>query len=210
MDNMNQIDFPDLTILGTPPEAFIKAMRVASTNLHQFFRPIFGENSKTSCVLSSLTLRDFLFQAGFRDVEVRPVKTIMKAVRGGEELNSVGIGYSHGGKADIGRWTGHMVVCSPSLNYVIDTTLFQAKRDAWPFLPGMMAVPIHNQQTIQEIFGLKTITGFKITVPEDDYSFEIIWLDDPTNTKWKEAPDTSKRRREPVVQKLTAALARAA
>jgi hypothetical protein len=206
MTDFGQIDLPQLTIFGSPEDRLVDAMKIVSSHLHQKFQPIFGEISKNSCVLASLTVRDFMFRAGFRDVVVRPVRVLMRASRGGKEVNSVGVGYQHEGKGDPRRWAGHMAVYSPSLNYLIDTTLFQAQRKDWPFLPGMIAVPLRNTSSDQVIFGLKPITGMSIDIPDDDYSYEIVWLDDPKNNTWKTAPDTSKRRRKPVVNAMLDAL----
>jgi hypothetical protein len=209
MTDFGQIDLPQLTIFGSPQDRFVAAMKIVSSHLHQGFRPTFGEISKNSCVLASLTVRDFLFRAGFRDVVARPVRVLMRASREGKELNSVGVGYQHEGKGDPRRWAGHMAVYSPSLNYLVDTTLFQAQRKDWPFLPGMIAVPLRDSPNDQVIFGLKPITGMSIEIPEDNYSFEIVWVDDPKNNTWKNAPDRSKRRREAVVEAMLSAFATA-
>jgi hypothetical protein len=202
MTEFKQLDLPQLTIFGTPDDRFVAAMKVVSSHLHQLYRPIFGEISKNSCVLASLTVRDFLFRAGFRDVELRPVRVLMRATRDDKELNSVGVGFSHGGNSATGRWEGHMAVYSPSLDMLIDTTLFQAQRDQWKFLPGMIAVPLRPAVGQQKIFDLDPITGLNIDIPEDNYSFESVWLDDPKNHSWKDAPDRSKRRREGVVNAM--------
>jgi hypothetical protein len=202
MTEFKQLDLPQLTIFGTPDDRFVAAMKLVSSHLHQLYRPIFGEISKNSCVLASLTVRDFLFRAGFRDVELRPVRVLMRATRDDKELNSVGVGFSHGGNSATGRWEGHMAVYSPSLDMLIDTTLFQAQRDQWKFLPGMIAVPLRPAVGQQKIFDLDPITGLNIDIPEDNYSFESVWLDDPKNHSWKDAPDRSKRRREGVVNAM--------
>lgn len=158
-------------------------------------------------MLSSLTVRDFLFHAGFRDAEALPVKALMRAEQDAKQLHVVGVGFSSATSDQKDRWAGHMAVVVPSLNYLIDTTLFSAKRPQWDFLPGMLAVPIAQDDEEKRHFDLKAITGFRVSVPDKDYEFRIVWLDDRQNTLWKRTPDTSKRRRERVVSRMLDVLA---
>ncbi len=210
MSTPGQIDLPQLTIFGEPEDRFVAAMKIVSAHLHQRFLPICGEASKYSCVLSSLAVRDFLFRVGFRDAVLSPVRTIIRAERGGKELKTVAIGYQDATTVKANHtWAGHMAVCIPSLNYIVDSTLFQAQREAWPFLPGMLAVPLHDAERTRDIGGFKSISGMMFSNPDDEYVFDIIWLDDPKNTAWKNSPDTSKRRREGVVQAMTSAFLKA-
>jgi hypothetical protein len=156
--------------------------------------------SKESCVLCSLTVRDFLRRVGF-DANVRSVATIMRATQDDKELHSLGIGSPEDPRvAPEGYWTGHMVVLVD--RYLIDTTLYRARRPAWPDLAGMMALPIAAPQERGQLYGLDVITGATIG-GDDGYQFDIAWLDYRKNRSWRRGPDARDRgRREPVVRRM--------
>lgn len=201
--------FGDMQIVGEPSAKLIKALAVIAFKLHKHFNDekwgIDPGKSKRSCVLSSLATRDFLFKIGFRDAELTPVFLLIGAKdKDGNDIHSLGIGrvdmkeVRQNSNAGTG-WSGHMVVSIPSEGFIVDTTLFQAQRDAWPDLPGMMAVPLMRDE--EPFWGLYPIAGLGAE-GDDGRNVSMIWLDQPENNLWKRAPDNSKRRRENVVAKL--------
>lgn len=196
---------PDMMVSGTPPAKLAKALAVIADALHAEFeatRQIAPDKSKESCVLSSATVREFLFRIGFRDVEVRPCFAFMRAFRGDTELHSMGIGQDGiDGERDPhrpGYWRGHMVAVVPSAGYLIDTTLFRAAtRPAFAGLPGMFAVPLLDlPPDVGEvrIRNLRPLAFEKMQRPDDEsVTLDLFWLDQPENRSWKAGPDYQRR-----------------
>ncbi|TLX15798.1 hypothetical protein [Rhizobium sp. MHM7A] len=196
----------DMLVCGKPPLKLTKALVVISEMLHQtWFDMLEGsEISKGSCVLSSLTVRDFLFQAGIHDAVVEPVFTFMEAQQDGVMIHNLGIGKPDEPPSSPTHWAGHMVVVSREAGYLIDTTLYPAQRPQWPDLPNMIAVPLNGDGTV---FGeFDALAGLQIPRDETGYSFDIAWLHTPTNVGWKRAPDVGnqRRKRKLVVEKMIA------
>lgn len=191
----------DMLVSGAPRPKLLKALAVVAEYLHPLYNQeprIIKDISKESCVLCSLTVRDFLFKIGFPDAEVRPVFFAVRAYKGTEELHSLGIGNPDlRVQGDPERWQGHMVVHLPSDGFVIDTTLYQAMRPHWEQLPQMMATPLNK---IHKGWGLDSLAS--VHAVQDDYSLIVQWFDQPRNKSWKKAPDALKRRREAVVRAL--------
>jgi len=191
----------DMMTVGAVPPRLAKALAVISAMMHQSFdfnpRMLPGK-SRESCVLSSLTVRDFLIAIGCANVRVRPVVTIMVAERDGKQLHSLGIGTGEKG-ARKGYWDGHLVVTADA--FLIDTTLYYARRDAWPLMPGMVALPV--QRGRRPMYGgLKPIAGLSLSEPEERYEFSMVWLDNPGNAGWERGPDIDPMRRTPVVSAM--------
>jgi hypothetical protein len=190
--------FGDMLVGGSPPPQLSKALRVISESLH----PQFAKNwrmppdkSKESCILCSLTVREFLIASGFTSARVAPVCTTMAAWQDDKLLHSLGIGSPEDHEILPGKWNGHMIVIEPSTGYLIDTTLYQAQRKQWPDLPGMIAGPLWAERVKGLYLGLDAISG--LTLRDDDrpgYSFEIAWLDRPGHNSWRDGPDANKTR----------------
>lgn len=205
------IPLGDMTVIGMPPPKLVKALAVIAKHLHPAYRAlpwIKGGHSEHACILSSLTVRDFLFRIGFHDAELAPVLFAIRATRGDEQLHSLGVGdpdpreHRKVGKESRG-WPGHLVVKLPKAEWLIDTTLFQARRPQWPDLPGMMAVPLTpSNDPAHRAYGLFPLSGL-IGKADDGTDVDILWLNQPKNKWWRQAPDgRDKRRREPVVRLL--------
>lgn len=192
----------DMLVVGSAPPKFMKALAVIADTLHQAYDnhpKIAPGKSKESCVLCSLTVREFLFRIGFKDAKVLPVVTIMEAVRDNEQIHSLGIGVPESPhKTEYGYWNGHMVVIVPSVNFLIDTTLYPVQRPQWPILPGMIAVAMPKDEAAVKPFGLQPLAGFHIG-QDDGSDFALAWLDNPTNKGWRSGPDAIDRSRRVAV-----------
>lgn len=199
----------DLLIVGTPPAPFVRALGAIAGALHPAFDQIVVPGkSKESCVLASLAVRDFLWQAGFKDARLVTVYLAIRAVdAAGRELHSVGVG-DHNGTVPVSvpvpketgdRWNGHMVVEVPSVGYMVDTTMFNMKRPAWPDLPGMIATPI-ERDGVTRSFGLDHLACIRTEI-DDGVQLMLWWLVQP-NERWRDAPDTERHRRLSVVKAM--------
>ncbi len=200
---MNHI--ADMLILPSANERFQAALSVVAKHLHStwaFDHFEGGEISKQSCVLASLTVKDFLFKCGFHDAKVTPVFTIMIARLHGKQIHSLGIGKPDEKPLSKGSWPGHMVVEIPSQNVIVDTTLYPAMRPHWPALPGMICTTINGDGSI--MYDYPILTGIGLSKDESGYDFSVWWLRTEHNTSWKKAPDAInlRRRRKQVVEKL--------
>lgn len=196
----------DLCLVGEPPAKLAKALAVIADGLHRAVDDEPGMKpgvSRESCVLCSAIVREFLFRIGFRDVEVLPVFFALRARRGDEELHSLGIGHpdSQQRKDRANRWDGHLVVVAPSAGYLIDTTLFQARRPIWPALPGMMAVPIvgddfeHPPREERPFGGMTVAAGAGLTLPDSDIEVSALWFHQPNNRGFVNGKDYQRKAR---------------
>jgi hypothetical protein len=178
----------------------MRGLSVISKMMHPSFdfnpRMLPGK-SKNSCVLCSLTVRDFLKCIGCENVNVRPVLTILAAECEGKVLHSLGIG-SGEASATEGYWDGHLIATADG--FLIDTTLYHARRIAWPDMPGMAVVPIQRGRR-PSAYGLKPIAGISLAEPEHNYEFTMLWLDNPKNAGWEIGPDATRNHnlRAPVI-----------
>jgi hypothetical protein len=203
--SVRNIRLGDMMVVGDPPAKLWKALAVIADALHPGFDlhpEIVPGKSKESCVLCSLTVRVFLRAIGI-EAKVAPVTVIMWADQNGRRLHSLGIGHSENQRLpDDGYWSGHLVVTAEG--FVIDTTLYSARREQWPDLADMVALPINRSADDEsKIFGLDQLAGATIADDERGYSFNIGWLDNPKNKRWREGPDARDRaRRLPVVRHL--------
>jgi hypothetical protein len=192
----SDLQLGDLLIIGGQPAAkLLKAFAVIADQLHPGFdrqpnlKPFV---SRGSCVLCALTVRDFLVRVGFH-ARVRSVCTVLWAHKDGKLLHSAAIGAPHDKRKMINRWTGHMVTTVD--DWLIDPTLYQVRRSAWPDLAGMMALPLHPRPWQRSYWGLDLIASAAVA----DEEFMIGWFDNPKNTAWKFGPDArDPMRRAPV------------
>lgn len=205
MEMIKPLQLGDMTIVPEkelPPLKLIKAAAVIAIDLHPTFAAanwlIHPEKSKTSCILASLTVRDFLWRLGFLTARVRPVMFYIEAWQHQKSLHSLGIGAPNL-PADGEGWDGHMIV---EVNgWLIDTTLYQVNRPQWDWLPGQLMLPM-GPKRIDVTWNLPLLVGYEV-MDENDYKCVIAWLDRSDNKGWEGAPDTEKERRKPVVQALT-------
>ena len=194
----------DLLILESPPAKLAKPLAVIADALHREFdcEPWIEPGiSRRSCILASLAVRDFMRALEF-PARIEPVACTIVATRDGQPLHSVGLGVPEPRENAPNAWNGHAVVVLPRERWLIDTTLYQARRAQWPDLTGMVAVPLLEALTIDR-WGLRLLSGF---AGQDDtgYECEIAWFANPTNTAWRAAPDAKPRRRAGVVARMLA------
>jgi len=204
----------DLTIIGAPPPRLGAAFSVIA-DLHETFAEyapgLTPGISKRSCVLSSLTVRDFLRLAGF-DAEVRPCMFMAEAWDiFGEVQHTLGVGTPDWREGKIKRrrmgevdgWRGHLVCILPAERWVIDTTLFQARRPTWPHLPGMFALPINPAPKVYR--GMDALATLHANETNGD-RLRLTWLDQRRNRYWETVPDAAFVRRSGVVRRMLASL----
>lgn len=193
-------------VVDVPPVRLLKPLAVIGRYLHEYFdrEPwiVSTDWSKHSCILCALTVRDYLRRLGFA-ARVRPVCVIMGATQDGRQLHSLGIGQP-GDPPRQNGWPGHLVTECEGI--LIDTTLYPARREHWPRLPGMTAVPIKRITDPEaQRFGLWPIAGLNMTNDDPGYDFSLGWFDNPDNRSWLAAPDAKAARRANVVNQLAAA-----
>jgi hypothetical protein len=196
----------DMTVIGKPPAKLAKALAVIADTLHPSFNAnprIKPDWSKRSCVMCSLTVREFLTAIGFADATVMPVRAILWARLNGKDVHSLGIGLpptTH--KIARGDWAGHMIVTAAG--YLIDTTLYQAVRPQWLDLTGMAALPLAEDRT-RKVMEMPLVAGAVLLDSESPgYEFNIAWGACP-NPSWRNGPDARDRdRRVPSVQAMMA------
>jgi hypothetical protein len=186
--------FGDMTVIGIWPATFLKALTVIAETLHPAFdlQPWNGtpNQSKRTCVLAALTVREFLLGIGFGDATVRSVACVMRA-RSGEQL---GVGVPGDQRVIDGLWNGHLVATVPGLGALIDLTLFPAIRRPWhKLLTGMWAMPLRKPASFK-IFDRDPIAGAEIA-----NAFTITWLDCPENNRWKQGHDFREPQRRALV-----------
>lgn len=202
----------DLVILEPGSAKFTKALAAVASVLHPAYDEVLPKagKSKESCVLCSLTVRDFLWKVGFKDARVTTCYLALVAVDAdGKEVHSAGCGDHGAGRVPLlpgvtmprqspGYWNGHMVVEVPSENTILDTTLFPMKRPQWPLLPGMFAVPIFDGPGG---FGMQQISAIAAD-QQNGNELRAYWLREP-NEGWRNGGDAKdKALRAPVVRAL--------
>ena len=185
----------DMAVLIDPPTALEakawKALAAIALRLHDSYDEVSGfpaGASKDKCLFTSLAIRDFLVQIGYRDATVRGCALYVYADdRQGNQIWSVGIGVPDQAPIE-GKFNGHAVVVIPSLNLLIDSTVYQAQRKHFGDLNGMIAVPYYEPQHggIQKLYGLKIFSH--VTAQLDDRDVNVVWLDRP-ELNWKKSED---------------------
>jgi hypothetical protein len=205
----------EITIVSNRKITDVKLLKALATlnYIHDEFDATgvmaFPGKSKESCILSALTVRDFLQRVGFKQASVRSVGVMIRAFRNDIELHSVGVGlparfYTPDAKGmyDSSGWNGHLVATVEG--YLIDVTMSPWKREQWPDLPEMLVMPVEepNAQSFP-LNGLHAIATMWLSESEDkSYTADVLYLDQPTNRSWKIAPDAGKDRRRAVTDAL--------
>jgi len=184
----------DMTVLFEPDALSAKtwkALAAIALRLHDSYdetgiAPPGG--SKDKCLFASLAVRDYLVQIGYRDATVRGCALYIYANdKEGNQIWSLGLGVP--GERDIeGKFNGHAVCTVPSLNLLIDPTVYQARRKYWPVVPGMIALPYYEPQHggIRALYGLPIFSH--VTRECDDRDVGMVWLDRP-DLPWKKSED---------------------
>lgn len=188
---------------GQPPLKLMKAMAIIAEYLHPSFDEYYEDGvSRDSCILVSSVVREFLFRIGFTDAEARSVFFWIEARHHDEPLHQLIIGKP--GEPDRnGKWNGHMVALLPKTGWLLDCTLYQARRGHWEFIPGMMAAPVFDIGKTPS--GRNIVTAFVWKNGDDEV--QGTWIDTPENKRWRTAPDikrggTRERHRKLVVERL--------
>lgn len=190
----------DMSVVGHPPAKLLKALAVIASDLHQSYDAdgwIAPGKSKESCILASLTVRDFLKRVGFKDAACRSVCMVVRALKDGEEVHSLGTGHPEH-KAIGNGWDGHLVVVAQG--FLIDATVYQMKRPPWPELPGMIALPLIDKK-LEPVFGLPVLSGIEGCDPVTLNNVDLVWLDRGDGS-WRTAPDCERDRRAGVVARM--------
>lgn len=184
------IQLGDLACLTIPPGKMLKALAVIAERLHPAYQERSGFPPGTGhdkCLFMSLAVRDFLVGIGFADATVRSCFLYIAADDlEGNQLWSVGIG-APGQVPDPERFNGHAVCAVPSLQLLIDTTVYQAIRPQWAgAVSGMAAIRYHEPWKNQHVERCPSIAGAEIELP--DRRVMMLWLDRP-EVKWKREID---------------------
>jgi hypothetical protein len=189
------IKLGDMAVLCEPgalPAKVWKALAVVAAELHPAYDKVSGlppGKSKELCLFTSLAVRDFLVQIGFRDATVRGCALYVYADDlKGKQIWSVGIGVPDQEPIE-GKFNGHAVCTIPSLNLLIDTTIYQAQRPQYfGDLPGMMAAQYYAPQHAG-LMKLYRLPIFANAVARDEVrELNVIWLDRP-DLPWKKSED---------------------
>jgi hypothetical protein len=168
-----------------------KALAAIASELHPAYDRVSGVAagaSKDKCLFASLAIRDYLVQIGYRDATARSCALYVYADdQQGNQIWSVGIGVPDQIEEE-GKFNGHAVVVVPSLNLMIDPTVYQAQRSHFGDLPGMIALPYYAPQHggIRALYGLPIFAH--ATAKQDDRVVSTVWLDRP-DIPWKRSED---------------------
>jgi hypothetical protein len=222
---MFELTLDDLQIISEdqpPPAKLIKALAVIADRLHSSWDAIIPKNkSKESCVLCSLTVRDFLRTIGIA-ARVEPVVFLAIAKRDGKILHSTAVGMpSESAPTNLimtpndalsgpttfvkpGQWNGHLVTIVRDSGWLIDVTLYQAQRPAWPQLPGMIAISLDRDKDRIEWRGMPVLAAIHTHDPDDgNYRFDAGWFLNAGNKSWRSGPDCRNTTlRAPIIGKL--------
>jgi hypothetical protein len=186
----------DLTIFSpalATPRKLLKACAIIARDLHPQLQ-IAGYRSHGQCILTALTVRDFLQDIGFRSARVAPVAFAIHAERDGKVLHQLMIGAPTTYRENPAEhWNGHLVVTVDG--FLIDASLHLATRTQWPVLTGMAMVPINTDHDPRK--STSPLAGF--TCAEGDTMVTAAWLARTSNSGWTFAPDTNIARRSQTV-----------
>jgi len=180
----------DMTVMADPPPKMWKALAVIAGRIHAAYDECSGiapGGMRDMCLFGSLAVRDFLVEIGYDDATVRAGFLYIAANDlDDKQIWSVGVG-APGQTPLYNKFNGHAVCTVPSLNLLIDVTVYQALRPHWrDTVSGMAAIKYHKPWQHQLIQGCPTIAGAEIALP--DRTVMMMWLDRP-EVNWKQQPD---------------------
>lgn len=194
----------DLLLHPDAPLSLCKALAPVGMILHEAFDRdgrFPAGNSKHSCILSTLAVRDYLRMIGIPAVAA-PVYLSVRAVDKATdtEIWSAGVGdhiaAGQGRDSEGNGWSGHLVAVMPTLGWFIDPTLDQMRRPHWPSLPCMAAAPL--DPAWRQPGGKFGLMGADL----DDRTIFVVWTSQPHNKAWRHAPDAVPDRRTGVIRQL--------
>jgi hypothetical protein len=186
-----------IEVFGSPTRRLARVLDFLAERLHPTIETLTGcaGYSRTACILSSLVARDVMCELGFA-ARVAPVITRVRKHKRGRPIRELIIGEP--GRADEpGMWNAHMIVLVEGL--LVDFTLDQARRPAWPELPGMLAAAVSPDGTLLEGRFPRLVA---LSCPARE--IEASWFDNPEKDDWREAPDARPKIRKAIVRKLSA------
>ena len=180
----------DMTVMVDVLPKMWKALAAMAARAHAAYDECSGiakGGLRDKCLFASLAARDFLVQIGYDDATVRSCFLYIDAVdQNDKQLWSVGIG-APGQEPVEEKFNGHAVCTVPSLNLLIDLTVYQAIRPQWrDAVTGMVAIRYHKPWTNQLVHGCASIAGAEVVLP--DRRVGMMWLDRP-DVSWKQQPD---------------------
>jgi hypothetical protein len=201
------LELGDMTVVGRWPGKAMKALATVALALHPAYDAVSGLAAGAGhdkCLFMSLAVRDFLVQIGFEDATVKSCFLYVAADDlAGKQIWSVGLG-APGQEPVLGKFNGHAAVIVPSLDLLIDTTVYQAIRPQWcETVSGMVAIRYHAPSTLV-IAGCPSIAGAELELR--DRIVMMHWLDRP-DLLWKREPDFRQKndRRRAVTKALVEA-----
>lgn len=187
----------DLQMLADPrpPAKMIKALAAIALKLHAAYDEVSElppGAGYDKCLFMSLAVRDFLAAIGYADATVRACGLFVAAetIDEGEQIWSVGIGVP--GQNDVpGKFNSHAVCTVPSLDLLIDTTLYQAIRPHWMgAITGMLVTNYTDhpfaKEALATMYGRPVICGAEKEL--EDRRVTMLWIDRP-EVNWKREPD---------------------
>jgi hypothetical protein len=183
--------FGDMTIGFEPgdlPPRIWKALAVIAEHTHQTYEQFGVGSSKDKCLFTSLAIRDFLVAIGYTDATVRGCTLFIYANDpDGNEIWSLGLGVP-GDPDRPDKFNGHAVVTVPSLNLLLDPTMYQAKRSHWrDCITGMMAVSFYEPKDDSPTWrNMSVISG--ASHEYDDRTVSVLWADRP-ELQWRKSED---------------------
>lgn len=163
-----------------------------------------GVDGKGACIPASLGCRDFLRAQGF-EAEVRSCAVLLKATQGEDETTLLA-----GGKGLIGQpvgpdeFDGHLICVVKGL--IVDPTLGQLRRPAWPWLPDVVAVKkLREFATCQFPLGHKLRALAAYEARHESTSIGVVWFA-TSNRKWVGRPIAQPQARQHIVRALQDAM----
>lgn len=195
-------EFGEMQVFGTPPEPLRGPLAVIGRHLHSLYDRQPGVTpgaSRSGCIFSALTVRDFLHKTGFADATVASVIAVLIEAKNNEPVYKTALGLppNHGLKIK-GKWFGHLVTVIPSAGYLIDATLFHAPlKPKWRGPRGVIALPLATGDAGRYL-DRDIISGVRQDLP-DGTSFHLMWLDNAANNTWLKVDDANSSRRRQAV-----------
>jgi hypothetical protein len=154
----------------------------------------------STCIISALTVRDFLHSVGF-EAECRPVVLSSSVVEAGGQVREVLcggralVGPEYGKQTGPVGWDGHLVVVLPEERLLVDPSFGQFRRPWCEWLPDVAVVRMVDGPVVN---GLPVIAGYR----NERERYHAVWALNQANRKWIDAPAARKSIRAPIVKSL--------